>query len=460
MKNIKKFMTGSGVATLSAALVTAAFVFLPGKSMAQYSLSDGGSTATLNLGAGTGNLGMNSWTVLSGNQLNQQWFWYSVNGSAPQPINTIGGLSTAYNGANDLTVTYQNSLLSVNVKYTLNGNGAGSGSADIMEYIWIDNLSSDQTANVSFFQYSNFNLLQNNNNTVSISGSPGADKGPGRGQSGPRSSRGRCRVERRRRDGRRHRRDALRAECSHRHRWGQATPCSDSKDSARGSRNRRRLRPVGTHSGIHQHTETRPARRGHHRQPGDHRFPLSSAFGADPDSCAADRGHRDVYPEVLSADQLQHHVLGRVGAGYRRARRRFDRNGRKRVPAFVGGTARGVAERRVSIRTRTAANSAIGREAGRSPDFLLADHHRRLVPAGVPARIAGGTDVPAAGLHQVFRDCVLLSSRDHGGPGADGPLHTRQTAAARGPHSHLALLPGPLSAGDPMVPASSRADFS
>jgi len=182
MKDVKKFMTGSGVATLSAALVTAAFVFLPGKSMAQnYSLSGGGSTATLNLGTGTGNLGMNSWTVLNGqNQLNQQWFWYSVNGGAPQPINTIGGLSTAYNGANDLTVTYQNSLLSVNVDYTLNGNGASSGSADIMEYIWIDNITQGQTAqtlNVSFFQYSNFNLLQNNINTVSISGSPGAYTG-------------------------------------------------------------------------------------------------------------------------------------------------------------------------------------------------------------------------------------------------------------------------------------------
>jgi len=179
MKDVKKFMTGSGVATLSAALVTAAFVFLPGKSMAQnYSLSDGGSTATLNLGAGTGNLGMNSWTVLNGqNQLDQQWFWYSVNGSAPQPINTIGGLTTTPNGANDVTVTHQNSLLSVNVDYTLNGNGAGSGSADIMESIWIDNLSSDQTVNLSFFQYSNFNLLQNNNNTVSISGSPGAYTG-------------------------------------------------------------------------------------------------------------------------------------------------------------------------------------------------------------------------------------------------------------------------------------------
>jgi hypothetical protein len=178
MKDFKKIMTGSGVATLSAALLTAAFVFLPGKSMAQYSLSDGGSTATLNLGAGTGNLGMNSWTVLGGqNQLNQQWFWFSVNGSAPQPINAIGGLSATYNAANDLTVTYQNSLLSVNVNYTLNGNGVSSGSGDIMEYIWINNLSSSQTFDVSFFQYSNFNLLQNDHNTVSISGSPGAYTG-------------------------------------------------------------------------------------------------------------------------------------------------------------------------------------------------------------------------------------------------------------------------------------------
>ena len=166
------------VASLGAWLAMSGMLLLPVQGMAQYSLSDGGSTATLNLGAGTGNLGMNSWTVLGGqNQLNQQWFWYSVNGSAPQPINAIGGLSTTPNGANDLIVTYQNSLLSVNVDYTLNGNGVNSGSADIMEYIWINNLTSDQTLNVSFFQYSNFNLLRNNNNTVSIYGSPGAYTG-------------------------------------------------------------------------------------------------------------------------------------------------------------------------------------------------------------------------------------------------------------------------------------------
>ncbi len=75
---------------------------------------------------------------------------------------------------------------------------------------------------------------------------------------------------------------------------------SDSKDPAAGCRNRRRLRSIGTHSGIHQHAETRSARRGDHRQPRDHHFPLSPAFGVDPDSCTADRRHRDLHSDVLS----------------------------------------------------------------------------------------------------------------------------------------------------------------
>ena len=77
-------------------------------------------------------------------------------------------------------------------------------------------------------------------------------------------------------------------------------------------RNRRRLRPFGTYSGIDQDAETRPARGGDNRQPRDHHFSVSFPLGADPDSCAADRGHRDVHPDVLAADQLQHHVAGRA----------------------------------------------------------------------------------------------------------------------------------------------------
>lgn len=170
---------GRCIASLCSALIASSLLLLPGKSMAgNYTLSDGGSTATLNLGdgsGGTGSLGMNSWTVLNGqNQLNQQWFWISINGSAPQSIDTLGGMGTSSTGPNDLTVTYQNAQVSVNVEYDLYGNGVGSGSADMMESIWIDNLSAVNSLTLSFYQYSNFDLLENNNNTVSIFGSPGA----------------------------------------------------------------------------------------------------------------------------------------------------------------------------------------------------------------------------------------------------------------------------------------------
>ncbi len=41
-----------------------------------------------------------------------------------------------------------------------------------------------------------------------------------------------------------------------------------------------------------------------HRQPRDHRVSFSPALGTHPDSRAPDCGHRDVYSDVLSADQL------------------------------------------------------------------------------------------------------------------------------------------------------------
>jgi hypothetical protein len=134
-------------------------------------MSDGGSTATINPGNGTGNLGMNSWSVLNQNQLAQQWFWYSVNGAAAQPINNIGGMTSSLTGLNDLTLGYASGQLSVSIEYVLSGNGAGSGSADLQEYITVLNPSS-QSLNLTFYQYSNFNLLGNNQNSVSIAGSP------------------------------------------------------------------------------------------------------------------------------------------------------------------------------------------------------------------------------------------------------------------------------------------------
>lgn len=172
--------SGWRVAAFQAVLVLSGVAVMPYCGSAQnIYMADGGSTATINPGGGSGNIGMNNWSVLSGqNQLNQQWFWYSINGNGAAPINALGGLSVnniAYglDGLNDVSVTYGNSQLSVNIEYVLSGNGASSGSADLQEYISILNPStSGQSVNLSFYQYSNFNLLGNNVNSVSIAGTP------------------------------------------------------------------------------------------------------------------------------------------------------------------------------------------------------------------------------------------------------------------------------------------------
>jgi PEP-CTERM motif-containing protein len=177
------------MALLCAGLVGLGILLLPGRSMAQtYTMSNGGSTATVNVG-NSGVLGMNSWSVagLPQSQLNQQWFWYSVNGAAPQPINSISAASVfnfsqPASPLDDLGVQYNNQQLTVNVEYQLTGINANS--ADLMELLSIVN-NSGSSINLSFYQYSNFNLLQNNNNTVSIGGSPGAYTGATQTTGGP-----------------------------------------------------------------------------------------------------------------------------------------------------------------------------------------------------------------------------------------------------------------------------------
>ncbi len=167
---------GRLAASLCAALVISGVLLLAASSNAQdISMADGGSTATLNLGGGTGNLGMNSWSVDGLNQLNQQWFWYSINGAVAQSIDNIGTASVqtanGNDGINTVVSTYQNNQIQVEVEYVLSGNGVGSGSADIQEYIAIMNTGISQFT-LNFYQYSNFNLLGGGNDTVNISGSP------------------------------------------------------------------------------------------------------------------------------------------------------------------------------------------------------------------------------------------------------------------------------------------------
>ncbi len=184
-RNYKFVPKVSHLVPVCAGVVAAGVFFLSGGAMAQdITMNNGGSTATLNVGGGTGNTGMNSWsvdTMPNVNQLNQQWFWYSVNGAPQTTIDQISA-ATVYNFSNpsspidNIGVVYQNSQLTVQLTYVLSGSGSGSGNADMQEYLSIVN-NSASSINLSFYQYSNFNLFQDNQNTVSISGGPGAYTG-------------------------------------------------------------------------------------------------------------------------------------------------------------------------------------------------------------------------------------------------------------------------------------------
>ena len=164
-------------ALLGAGLTFFALAVVPGSVLAQnVTLTDGGSSAGFNLGGiGTGALGMNSWTVNADpgvSQLNQQWFWYSINGGGVQSIDQISAAVISGQTANGFTATFQNSSLAVQVSYSLQGDGGGSGGV-LSETVNILDLSAGNL-NVNFYQYGNFNLLQNNQNTVNIGGGPGA----------------------------------------------------------------------------------------------------------------------------------------------------------------------------------------------------------------------------------------------------------------------------------------------
>ncbi len=124
-------------------------------------LTDNGSVAVVDLGSPAG---MNQWTVtgLPGgmeNQLHQQWFWYRINGGLAQPINTISPAIFTQGSANQLAATYANSDVSVTIKYTLTGGGVGQ--ADISEGITLQNLHPATPFDFHFYQYSDFNLLNN-----------------------------------------------------------------------------------------------------------------------------------------------------------------------------------------------------------------------------------------------------------------------------------------------------------
>jgi hypothetical protein len=158
-------MLGLGVATTANASVV--------------TLTDGNSTVAIDPDS---QAGVYSWMVDGNNNLYQQWFWYRVGSTGGQSsIDTISAPTVTPIGSNIVDITYSNSLLSIDVRYSLLGGPAGSFTSDLAEQIRITNLSG-RPLDLHFFQYSDFDLNGNpDNDSVSITGGNTATQVKGAG---------------------------------------------------------------------------------------------------------------------------------------------------------------------------------------------------------------------------------------------------------------------------------------
>jgi hypothetical protein len=166
MNRINKALVGGmgiypGVVIVIAILLAASTV----QSQAQiYDISSQNSSLQVDLSGA--NAGLSDWTVNGVNQLEQQWFYYSIGSGPVESINTLAPWSTPVLGGNaafgvmlntNLSETYASSALSVQTTVKLVGGSSGSGSSTLDTSIVINNLTGTNET-LHFYQYSDFGL--------------------------------------------------------------------------------------------------------------------------------------------------------------------------------------------------------------------------------------------------------------------------------------------------------------
>jgi hypothetical protein len=140
-------------------------------------MTDGAAVASVNVNDQSG---MYQWRVDGVNLLYQQWFWYSIGGNPTNPINSLGLVSAIQATPDVLNLTYQNADLQVAVKYSLTDHSnpvTGRVSSDISEVITVTNVSASAEG-LAFFQYSDFDLASNLQDTVQLINSNTVDQKP------------------------------------------------------------------------------------------------------------------------------------------------------------------------------------------------------------------------------------------------------------------------------------------
>ncbi|MGB1126689.1 MAG: PEP-CTERM sorting domain-containing protein [Phycisphaeraceae bacterium] len=156
MGSEKKWMLGLAVAGVA---VTGSL----SAEATEFTLQDGNSSALFNTASGTTS-GQQNWLIDGTDHLNLQAFFYRVGDTGPEtnlgglPILLEGASDTNFSGTSDtLFVRYNGGDFLAEVKWSLQGGSAGSGTADVAEQIKLTNVSNG-SLDMHFFQYVDFDL--------------------------------------------------------------------------------------------------------------------------------------------------------------------------------------------------------------------------------------------------------------------------------------------------------------
>src|ERR1700722_17686055 len=152
---MKKFYQSCGrVWMLQGAFIVALLVVSAVQSKAQtYDIS--AANASLQIDLSGANAGLSDWTLSGVNQLEQQWFYYSIGSGPVESINMLTPSGTPSVSSSSLSETYSSSTAFVNTSYSL--GSPVSGASQLHTSILIQNLTGS-TQTFHLYQYSDFDL--------------------------------------------------------------------------------------------------------------------------------------------------------------------------------------------------------------------------------------------------------------------------------------------------------------
>jgi hypothetical protein len=170
--------------TLSACAVLAVLSLVASPAMAilpTVNLTDGNSTAAINLGSTPG---LSSWTIDSNQMLGQQSFWYRIGPSGPASSLNSLTLQTTPSATSDVDfdgfadtfyaryASVGSNSFTIDVRWSLAGGLSGSHVSDIAEVVTVNNLGGT-ALDFHLFEFTNFQL-PGGANTAMITGTYGA----------------------------------------------------------------------------------------------------------------------------------------------------------------------------------------------------------------------------------------------------------------------------------------------